>query len=173
MLRVQAISIVVYAFVAWIFVVPWLRRVEKAQALSALLLVHVFRYVVLYLYVAKREGYAISDAALLNLVVGDLSGAVLGAAGLVLLRMRSRMGLALSALLVVATVADAARGAYLRGIEPPRPDPAGVWWMIFVFFAPLVVVSLPLIVWQLYARRAEPLKAPFPADGSSLRVPVR
>jgi hypothetical protein len=170
MLRVQAISIVVYAFVAWIFVVPWLRRADKVQALSALLLVHVFRYVVLYLYVAKREGYAISDAALLNLVVGDLSGAVLGAVGIVFLKMRSRLGLAVSALLVVATVADAARGAYLRGIEPPRPDPAGVWWMIFVFFAPLVVVSLPLIVWQLYSRRAESLNAPFSKDGFSKRI---
>jgi len=66
---------------------------------------------------------------------------------------------AIRTLLVVATLADAGRGAYLRGFEPARPDPAGMWLMICVFFAPLVAVSLPLIVWQLYSRRAELLLA--------------
>jgi hypothetical protein len=119
--------------------------------------VHVFRYIVLYLYVAQREGYAISDTAVAELVIGDLAGALIAALGIIFLRLRWRLGLALAGLVVIASIADVAGGTYLRSIEPPRPDAAGVWWLIFVFFAPLIVVSLPLIVWQLIIKRDEPL----------------
>jgi hypothetical protein len=34
---------------------------------------------------------------------------------------------------------------------------AGVTWLILTFYVPLLWVSLGLIVWQLYARRQEPL----------------
>ena len=159
MIRVQFVSIVVYGGLAWLYVVPWLRKADRANALTALLWVHVFRYVVLYLYVAQREGYPISDNAVMELVIGDLSGAILAAAGIACLRMRSRLGLVLAGLVIVASIADVTGGFIIRSIEPPREDAAGVWWLIFVFFAPLIVISLPLITWQLYARRGEPLKA--------------
>jgi hypothetical protein len=159
MIRVQFISIVAYAFIAWWYVVPWLRKLERGQALTALLWVHVFRYVVLYLYVAQREGYAISDNAVTELVVGDLGGALLAAAGIILLRLQSRGGLLVSGLVVIASIVDAAGGAYIRSLEPPRADATGLWWLIFVFFAPLILISLPLIVWQLFTRRGEPLSA--------------
>jgi hypothetical protein len=54
--------------------------------------VHVFRYVALSLLVAQREGYAISDKVLNVVVSGDLSGAVLALAGIIFLRVRSRLG---------------------------------------------------------------------------------
>lgn len=158
-IRVQFVSIVVYGCLAWLYIVPWLRNADRAHALTALLWVHVFRYVVLYLYVAQREGYPISDNAVMELVIGDLSGAILAAAGIAFLRMGSRLGLVLSGLVIVASIADVTGGFIIRSIEPSRADAAGVWWLIFVFFAPLIVVSLPLITWQLYARRGEPLKA--------------
>ena len=157
MIRVQLISIIAYAFIAWWYVAPWLKKLERSQALTALLWVHVFRYVALYLYVAQREGYAISDNAVTELVVGDLSGALLAAVGIVGLRARSRLGIAFSWLVILASIADVTGGAYIRSSEPPRADATGLWWLIFVFFAPLVVVSLPLIAWQLYTRRGEPL----------------
>jgi hypothetical protein len=156
-IRVQFISIVVYGCIAWLYIVPWLRTADRANALTALLWVHVFRYVVLYLYVAQREGYPISDNAVTELVIGDISGAILAAAGITFLRMRSRLGLMLAGLVIVASIADVTGGFIIRSIEPPRGDAEGVWWLIFVFFAPLIVVSLPLIAWQLYARRGEPL----------------
>jgi TetR/AcrR family transcriptional regulator, transcriptional repressor for nem operon len=163
MIRAQLISIITYALIAWWYVVPWLRKLDRSQALTALLWVHVFRYCVLYLFVAQREGYAISDTAVAELVIGDLAGALIAAVGIVLLRLRSRLGLLFAALVILASIADVAGGAYLRSIEPPRPDAAGVWWLIFVFFAPLIVVSLPLIVWQLWARWGEPLTHAAPA----------
>jgi hypothetical protein len=156
-IRAQLISIITYSVIAWLYVVPWLRKLERGQALTALLWVHVFRYIVLYLYVAQREGYVISDAAVAELVIGDLAGALVAALGIIFLRLSSRLGLVLAGLVVIASIADVAGGTYLRSIEPPRADAAGVWWLIFVFFAPLIVVSLPLIVWQLIARRGEAL----------------
>jgi hypothetical protein len=169
-IRIQFISIIVYGCIAWLYAVPWLRKADRATALTALLWLHVFRYIVLYLYVAQREGYPISDTAVMELVVGDLSGAVLGAAGIMFLRLRSRLGLTLAGLVIVASIADVAGGAIIRSSEPPRADATGVWWLIFVFFAPLIVVSLPLITWQLYARRGEPLKSV--AAGSALLTGV-
>lgn len=159
MIRVQFISIVVYGCIALLYVVPWLRNAGRADALTALLWVHVFRYVVLYLYVAQHEGYPISDIAVMELVIGDLSGAMFAAAGIMFLRLKWRLGLVLAGLVIVASIADVAGGIVIRSSEPPRADATGVWWVIFVFFAPLIVVSLPLIAWQLYARRGEPLKS--------------
>jgi len=158
-IRVQFVSIVIYGCIAWLYVAPWLKKVDRANALTALLWVHVFRYVVLYLYVAQREGYPISDNAVMELVIGDLSGAILAGAGIMLLRLQSRLGLVLAGLVIVASIADVTGGVIIRSSEPPRADATGVWWLVFVFFAPLIVVSLPLIVWQLYARRGEPLKS--------------
>jgi hypothetical protein len=157
-IRVQFVSIVVCSCMAWLYIVPWLRKADRANALTALLWVHVFRYVVLYLYVAQREGYPISDIAVMELVIGDLGGAILAAASIAFLRMRSRLGLMLAGLVIVESIADMIGGFIIRSIEPPRADATGVWWLIFVFFAPLIAVSLPLITWQLYARRGEPLK---------------
>jgi hypothetical protein len=159
-IRAQLISIVTYAFIAWWYVAPRLSKLDKRQALTALLWVHVFRYIVLYLYVARREGYGISERALTELVVGDLTGAAIAAVAIILLRLRSRVGVWLAALVVAASLADMAGGIYVRSSEPPRADATGVWWLIFVFFAPLILVSLPPIVWQLYSRRGQPLETP-------------
>jgi hypothetical protein len=156
-IRAQLISIVTYAFIAWWYVAPGLRKLDKRQALTALLWVHVFRYVVLYLYVARGEGYGISERALTELVVGDLTGAAIAAVAIILLRLRSPVGVWLTALVVAESLADMAGGIYVRGSEPPRADATGVWWLLFVFFAPLILISLPLMVWQLYVRRGETL----------------
>jgi hypothetical protein len=154
-IRAQLISIVTYAIIAWWYVVPRLNKLDKRQALTALLWVHVFRYVVLYLYVARREGYGISDRALTELVVGDLTGAAIAAVAIILLRLRSRVGVWLTALVVAASLADMVGGIYVRSSEPPRADATGVWWLIFVFFAPLILISLPLMIWQFYVRRGQ------------------
>jgi len=33
----------------------------------------------------------------------------------------------------------------------------GATWLVLVFFVPLVIVSMVLLVWQLYSRRGEAL----------------
>jgi hypothetical protein len=153
------ISLVVYSLIATWHVAPWLKKLDKRQALTALLWVHVFRYLVLYLLVAQREGYAISDQVLTVVVIGDLSGAVLALAGIIFLRTRSRLGPIFAALVLIASITDFFVGTYVRSHHGPDPEATGVWWLVFVFFAPLVLVNLPLLGWQLYRRRGEALSS--------------
>ena len=153
------ISLVVYSLIAIWYVAPWLKKLDKREALTALLWVHVFRYLALYLLVAQREGYAISDRVLNVVVIGDLSGAVLALTGIIFLRMCSRLGPIFAALVLIASVTDFFVGAYVRSHHGPDPEATGVWWLVFVFFAPLVLVSLPLLGWQLYQRRGEALSS--------------
>ena len=151
------ISLVVYSLIAFWYVVPWLKKLDKRQALTAPLWIHAFRYVTLYLLVAQHEGYAISDQTLKVVVIGDLSGAVLALIGIILLRMRSRLGPIFAGLVLIASIADFAVGAYVRSQVGQDPEATGVWWLVFVFFAPLVLVTLPVLGWQLYQRRGEAL----------------
>ena len=153
------ISLVVYGLIAIWYVVPWLKRLDKREALTAPLWVHVFRYLCLYLPIAQREGYAIADQTLHVVVIGDLIGAVLALAGIVFLRMRSRLGPIFAALVIIASITDIAVGTYVRSHIGSDPEASGVWWLVFVFFAPLVLVSLPLLGWQLYQRRGEALSS--------------
>jgi hypothetical protein len=159
MVRGLLISLVVYGLIAIWYVVPWIRTLDKRDALTAPLWIHVFRYVTLYLLVAQREGYAISDETLRVVVIGDLSGAVLALAGIIFLRMRSGLGPVFAALVLIASIADFAIGTYVRSQQGPDPEATGVWWLVFVFFAPLVLVTLPLLGWQLYQRRGEALSS--------------
>ena len=153
------ISLVVYSLIAIWYVVPWLKKLDKRQALTAPLWVHVFRYVTLYLLVARGEGYAISNQVLNVVVIGDLSGAVLALAGIIFLRLRLRLGPIFAALVLIASIADFAVGTYVRSQVGQDPEATGVWWLVFVFFAPLVLVTLPLLGWQLYQRRGEGLSS--------------
>lgn len=155
MKQAQLITIIVYAVIAWWHVRPRLGRLGRAQAATVLLWPHVFRYIVLYLFTAQREGYPISDSAALELVIGDLAGTILAAAAIILLRFRPRLGLAVSWLVIAETVADLFGGLYFRSVEPVRGDATGVWWLVFVFFAPLILVGTPLLAWQLWTRRDE------------------
>ena len=154
---VQLISIAIYSLIALWYVVPWLKKQDRIDALTALLWIHVFRYLVLYIFTARREGYTISDQAALELVVGDLAGATIGLAAIILLRWRARLGMAFSWLLVIETIGDLFAATYYRRIEPPRPDAIGPWWFVYAFFGPLILVGTVLLVWQMVARRKEPL----------------
>jgi hypothetical protein len=154
------ISLVVYSLIVIWYVAPWLKKLDKRQALTAPLWVHVFRYLCLYLPIAQRDGYPIADQTLNVVVIGDLTGAVLALAGIIFLRMRSRLGPIFAALVLIASITDFVVGTYVRSHHGPDPEATGVWWLVFVFFAPLVLVSLPLLGWQLYQRRGEALSSP-------------
>jgi hypothetical protein len=157
MTKVLLISVVVYSLIAVWYVAPWLKKLDKRQALTAPLWVHVFRYLCLYLPIAQRDGYAISDRILHVVVVGDLSGAVLALAAIIFLRMRSRLGPFFAGLVLIASLIDIVVGTYVRRQIGSDPEASGVWWLVFVYFAPLVLVSLPILGWQLYQRRGESL----------------
>ena len=153
----QLLSLIVQASAARWYVVPWLKGIARADALIALLWVHVFRYVALQVFSAQRGGFPISDSGAIEIVVGDVAGAVIAFASIVLLRYRVRLAIPLVWLLCLETVYDTI--ANIRGgvHEHLMGAASGVSWMVLAYFVPLVILSCMLIIWQLYSRRGEEL----------------
>jgi hypothetical protein len=153
----QLLTLLVFIAVARWYVAPWLATRERAEALIALLWVHVFRYVALQIFAAQREGFPISIGGALEIVVGDVGGAIIAFAAIVLLRRRTFAGVIFCWLLVAETTIDTflnIRG----GVEEHLMGAAtGVTWMILVFFVPAIIVSVGLLAWQLVTRRKEAL----------------
>ena len=166
----QLITLAIYIMVAIWYVAPWLAGKKRANALIALLWLHVFRYVALQIFAAQREGFPISMTGALEIVIGDVGGAVLAFTAILLLRRKASAGVSICWVLVTTTVIDTVlniRG----GIEEHLMGAAtGVTWMILVFFVPAVVVSLGLLAWQLYTRRHEALGTSQPRGDLPLAV---
>jgi hypothetical protein len=164
----QIVTLLILIAAARWYVAPWLATRERADALIPLLWVNVFRYVALQIFIAQREGFPISAGGAMEIVVGDVGGAVIAFAAIVLLRKRSVAGVVLSWLLVVETATDTVlniRG----GIEEHLMGAAnGVVWPTLVFFVPAVIVSIGLLAWQLVSRRDEPLSADSPGNSLPL-----
>jgi hypothetical protein len=153
----QLISLVVLVAMARWYIIPWLNSQTRADALIALLWVHVFRYVALQVFSAQDDGFPISDGGAIEIVVGDIAGAVIAFAAIALLRRRSRLAIPLAWLLAVETAYDTVANIHDGVREHLMGAASGVTWMILTFFVPMVVVSGVLMVWQLYARRGEQL----------------
>jgi hypothetical protein len=151
----QLITLLIFIAVARWYVAPWLAKRERADALIALLWIHVFRYVALQIFVAQRDGFPISMHGAMEIVIGDVGGAIIAFAAIALLRQRAFAGVVLSWLLVAETTVDIflnIRG----GVEEHLMGAAGgVTWIILVFFVPAVIVSVGLLAWQLVSRRHE------------------
>jgi hypothetical protein len=152
---VQLISLLVFALAAIWYAVPSLKNATRSEALIALLWIHVFRYIALFTISAQHSGYPISDAAVKEIVVGDTAGAAIALIAILLLRARSRLGMAFTWLLLIETMVDFAIGAHRKVIEPPTAEVGGVLWLILAFFVPAVIVSVPLLIWQLCSKRQE------------------
>jgi len=153
----QLVTLIVYGAVAAWYVAPWLRRQTRADALIVLLWVHVFRYVALQVFSAQRDGFPISDDAAMDIVLGDVGGAVLAFLAILLLRRRIGLGVLLAWLLAVETAYDTFENIQGGIREHLMGAATGVTWLVLVFFVPMVVVSVVLMVWQLYSRRGEAL----------------
>ncbi len=164
----QLVTLVLFITLTRWYVVPWLTTRPRAEALMALLWVSVFRYVALQVFVAQRDGFPISMGGALEIVIGDVAGAVIAFSAIVLLRRKALAGVMLCWLLVAETTIDTflnIRG----GIEEHLMGAAsGITWMILVFFVPAVIVSIGLLAWQLVTRRHEPLAKGLRDDTPSL-----
>jgi len=169
----QFISLIVLAAISRWHVVRWLNRQARADALTALLWVHVFRYVALQVFVAQQDGFPISDAGAIGIVVGDVAGAIIAFAAIALLRHRSRLAIALAWLLAAETAYDTVSNIHGGIQEHLMGAASGVTWMILTFFVPMVVVSCVLLVWQLYARRGEEFDAAQSRGLPAVEAPLR
>ena len=153
----QLLSLIVLGAIARWYVVPWLNDHRRLDALVALLWVHVFRYVALQVFSAQHSGFPISDGGAMEIVVGDVAGAIIAMVTIALARHRMRVAVALAWLLAAETVYDTI--ANIRGgmHEQLLGAASGVTWLVLSFFVPVVVVSTGLLIWQLYSRRNEAL----------------
>ncbi len=151
----QLFSLIVLGAMARWYIVPWLNSQTRSDALTALLWVHVFRYVALQVFSAQHNGFPISDGGATEIVIGDVAGAVIAFTAIVLLRWRARLAISLAWLLVIETAYDTVANIHDGVQEHLMGAASGVTWMILVFFVPMVVVSCVLMIWQLYARRGE------------------
>src|SRR5262249_52632061 len=84
------ISFILFAIASAWYVVPWLKARPLADALSALVWVHVFRYIALQIHSAQKFGFAVSDFGRDGILYGDLAGALIAFAAIVALRYRAR-----------------------------------------------------------------------------------
>ncbi len=154
----QLLSMVVFVTIAVWYVVPWVTKRGRADALIALLWVHAFRHVALQVYSAQRAGFPITDSGANRIVYGDVSGMILAMIAIAALHYRSRWSIPLVWLLMGETLFDTVTNVS-GGIREHLFGAAnGVTWMVVSFYVPLLMVSVGLTVWQLYTRRGEPLE---------------
>lgn len=155
----QLISLVVFALAARWYVLPWLATRSRASALTALLWVHVFRYVALQIYSAQTGGFPISADGAREIVTGDVGGAFIALCAIVLLRRQSRLAVPLVWLLTAETAYDTVMNVRGGIQEHLMGAASGVTWMVLVYFVPMVVVSTVLLVMQLVSRRGRQMDA--------------
>ncbi|HET8920169.1 MAG TPA: hypothetical protein VFN27_10880 [Xanthobacteraceae bacterium] len=153
----QFISLFIYALIAKWYVAPWLSGLKRADAIIALLWVHAFRYVALMTFSAQRDGFPISNEGLFDIVIGDVAGAAIALLAIFALRHRVRLGIVFAWLLAAETIYDTVTNIR-GGVREHLMGAAGsTTWLILVFYVPLIIVSVVLLVWQLSTRHGEAL----------------
>ena len=158
----QALNIFAAIALAIWYVVPRLRNLTRAGALTALTCVHLGRTLCLQVYSSQDAGLRMPNAIRDQIVVGDLAGWALALIILFCLHWRLRLSIPLIWLLVVETAVDFALGTVRLIHAGAIGDVNGTSWLIVAFYLPIVQVALVLTIWQLVTRRSEPL---FTAEG--------
>jgi hypothetical protein len=151
------LSFALFAIAAVLYVVPWLRARQRAEALTPLLWVHAFRHVALQIFSAQQLGFAVSNETRDQIAGGDVIGMIMALTSILALHYRVRAAPLLVWALVVETALDLVNSTIAGVREQLFAAASGVTWLILMLYVPLLWISLGLIVWQLYARRHEPL----------------
>jgi len=153
----NALNLVIFIMMTAWYVIPWLARRERADALVPLLWIQAFRHVALQIFSAQRFGFAVSDAGRDQIAAGDLIGMFLAIAAISSLRYRWRIAPLLIWALVAETAFDLVYTTALGVREQLFASASGLTWLIVCFYVPLLWISLGLVVWQMHSRRDEPL----------------
>jgi hypothetical protein len=151
------LSIAVSVLIAVWYVGPWLNRLPRAVALTLLLWVHIFRYAALQIFSASQFGFGASLAAQQQIAYGDVAGALLALFAIAALRYRWPLALFLVWVFAIESSLDLVNASVVGAREQLLATANGVTWLIINFYAPLLWVSLGLLIWQLFARRLDPL----------------
>jgi hypothetical protein len=143
-------SILVFILVARWYIIPKLKTLRPVTAIVVLLWVHVPRYFTLIQFSAQQQGYPISNAAVMEAVVGDVAGTIIALMAILAFRRYAKLGIVLSWLLVAETVADVTVGVIRKAHEPLWGKANGVTWLILDLYIPFILVCLPLLIWFLF-----------------------
>jgi hypothetical protein len=143
----------VFVLIAIWYVAPWLRQRSRAEAITALLWIHAFRYVALQIFSAQKFGFAVSDSARDQIAGGDVIGAILAVCAIIALRYKTRIAIGLTWLFAAATALDLANSTVAGFTENLFDSAAGVSWLILTFYVPILWISLGLIIQHLLWRR--------------------
>jgi hypothetical protein len=164
----QALSMAVFVIIARWYLVPWMKTRDRAEALTPLLWLHVFRYVALQGFSAQMAGFPISNSARDEILYGDLTGMALAAAALFALRHKARIAIPLVWVMVAETITDTVVNAHAGMQEHLYGLATGLTWLVVSCYVPAIMVSLGLLIWQLYSRRGQPLERIRPAPARDL-----
>ena len=141
--------LVVYAIAVRWYVWSALIRRSRGVALTALIAVHVMRYVGMTLLVPGMVDPLLSRDFLSNAAYGDLVAAALAAGSIVAIRNNARFAIPLVWIFNTWGFLDLLNG--VRGVvqlDVPNFD-LGTVWYIYTFYAPVVLISHLLIFWIL------------------------
>ena len=147
-------SFVVFGLLAWWFVWPWLRSVDRTTAFTALTFVHALRPIGATVLVASVAGTALPRDFAEAVAYGDLATSVL--AVVTLLALRSRVGFAIAVVWLTNVVGfvDLAN-ALVGGV---RYDIArlgmGSFWYVVTVLVPILWIAHVLAFALLLRRRA-------------------
>jgi hypothetical protein len=142
------VSLGVFSLIAVWYVWPWLTTLPRNSALTPLLWVHVFRYVGMALLVKGMVDPRLPHGFLYTAAYGDLIAAALSLASIFALRINWRGAIPL--VLVATTwglldLLDGIRGVIASNV--PHFQLAS-FWFVYIFYAPLVIVS-PILIYAV------------------------
>ena len=135
------ISLVVFALVAVWYVWPALTKMSRNSALIPLLFVHVLRYVGMTLLVAGVVDPKLTKEFLDSAAYGDLVAAALALASIFALRSNWRLAIPLVWVANTWGFVDLLNGVPgVVQLNVPSFD-LGIFWYVYTFYAPVVIVS--------------------------------
>ena len=146
------LSFVVFGLLAWWYVWPWLRSVDRTTALTALTFVHALRPIGATVLVASVAGTALPQDFREAVAYGDLATSVLAVVTLLALRSRLSVAVALVWLTNVVGFADLVN-ALVGGL---RYDIArlgmGSFWYVVTILVPILWIT-HVLAFALLLRR--------------------
>ena len=148
------LSFVVFGLLAWWYVWPWLRSVDRTTAFTALTFVHALRPIGATVLVASVAGTALPRDFAQAVAYGDLATSVLAVLTLLALRWRLGLAIALVWLTNVVGTADLVN-ALIGGV---RNDVSrlgmGSFWYVVTILVPILWITHVLGFALLLRRRA-------------------
>ncbi|WP_370400365.1 hypothetical protein [Sulfitobacter sp. JB4-11] len=140
-----ALSIVIIALLSHWYLAPWLAKMPTRQAMSILIMPHVFRHLGLVFLVPVVVDPAIPEGFANAAGWGDFSSALLALLALVALRYQWRPATALIWLFSLVGMID-----LLNALRQADAVPyLGAAWFIPTFIVPLLLVTHVMIVTRL------------------------